>query len=135
MSKKLAKHDSFSNNDFNSNNGMSTTIWGPIIWSGLHITSFNYPVNPTASDKKNYKTWFLSYKNILPCVYCRGNFEKNLKSSKFNNAVFDSSPKKAAQAYMESFKQHHPLLAPALCTGVGSNLQAADGRMMLLVRY
>jgi len=51
------------------------------------------------------------------------------------NAVFDGSPKKAAQAYMESFKQHHPLLAPALCTGVGSNLQTADGRMMLLVMH
>jgi hypothetical protein len=80
----------FSKNDFNSDNGMSTTIWGPIIWSGLHITSFNYPVNPTASDKKNYKNWFLSYKYILPCVYCRSNFEKNLQSANFNNKVFDS---------------------------------------------
>ena len=85
MSKK-----SFSKKDYNSSNGMSTGIWGPLIWSGMHIISFNYPVIPTIADKKNYKIWLLSYKKTLPCCYCRNNFEKNLKTAGFNDKVFDS---------------------------------------------
>lgn len=80
----------FSEKDYNSSNGMSTGIWGPLIWSSLHIISFNYPVAPTYADKKNYKTWLLSFEKTLPCCYCRNNFRKNLKSAGFNDKVFDS---------------------------------------------
>ena len=41
--------------------------------------SFNYPVKPTAMDKKYYKQFILSLRNILPCRYCRENLTKNLK--------------------------------------------------------
>lgn len=40
---------------------------------------------------------------------------------------------KSAQAYLDSFKRHHPLMSPAICSGMGIRLQAADGRMMLTV--
>jgi hypothetical protein len=85
MTKKI-----FSNKDYNSNNGMSTTIWGPMIWTSLHIISFNYPTNPSESDKIDYKIWLLSYKKTLPCAYCRINFDKNLKSAGFSDKVFNN---------------------------------------------
>jgi hypothetical protein len=65
--------------DYESNNGMLTTIWGPATWHLLHSISFNYPVNPTDSDKQNYKEFILSLKNILPCGKCRKNLVNNLK--------------------------------------------------------
>ena len=41
--------------------------------------SFNYPVEPSEEHKKNYKDYFLSLQNILPCKYCRDNYKKNLE--------------------------------------------------------
>ena len=41
--------------DYNSNNGMLTTVWGPPLWHFLHLMSFNYPVNPTKKQKRDYK--------------------------------------------------------------------------------
>ena len=78
----------FNQDDYNSNNGMSTSIWGPLIWNSLHIISFNYPVNPTKEDKKHYKQFILTLQNILPCKVCRDNIVKNLKKVNFNDDVF-----------------------------------------------
>lgn len=80
--------DIFSDSDYNSSNGMSTSIWGPCMWFSLHMISFNYPVKPTLVDKKNYKDWFLMFQYTLPCIYCRTNFKKNLIHAKFNDKVF-----------------------------------------------
>lgn len=77
----------FTNKDFNSSNGMQTTVFGPSIWFNLHIISFNYPVKPTKEDKDNYKAFLMSFKKVLPCVYCRINFAANLKRAKFNPGV------------------------------------------------
>ena len=69
----------FKNNDFTSGDGMLTSVWGPSFWHVLHTISFNYPVEPTKTDKMNYKKFVLQLKYILPCKYCRINFRKNLK--------------------------------------------------------
>jgi hypothetical protein len=49
------------------------------MWHFLHTMSFNYPVSPTAEQKKHYKEFILSLKNVLPCGKCRSNLSKNLK--------------------------------------------------------
>ena len=41
--------------------------------------SFNYPVNPTLEEKKNYRIFILNLKNVLPCKYCRMNLKTNFK--------------------------------------------------------
>lgn len=68
----------YSKEDYNSGDGMLTSVWGPSMWHFLHTMSFNYPVNPTEKDKKNYKNFILSLQNILPCKYCRMNLKNNL---------------------------------------------------------
>jgi hypothetical protein len=78
----------FTTDDYNSKDGMLTSIWGPLVWHFLHIISFNYPINPTNQDKQNYKNYLLSLGKILPCKYCRDNFDKNLKKCKFSDKVF-----------------------------------------------
>ncbi|RZD40300.1 MAG: hypothetical protein CXT73_06700 [Methanobacteriota archaeon] len=69
----------YTRKDFNSNDGMLTTVWGPSIWHFLHTMSFNYSLKPTSKDKLNYKNFVLKLGKILPCGHCRKNFPKNLK--------------------------------------------------------
>ena len=42
----------FKNDDYNSNDGILTSIWGPPLWHFLHSMSFNYPNKPTKLQKK-----------------------------------------------------------------------------------
>ena len=69
----------YSITDYESNDGMLTTVWGPGMWHYMHTMSFNYPVNPTNEDKHNYMKFILNLKNVLPCGKCRKNLRKNLK--------------------------------------------------------
>ena len=73
------KTKTFKNIDYNSNDGMLTTIWGPCIWNFLHTMSFNYPVKPTNKEKHDYRKFVLSLEEILPCKKCRINLKHNLK--------------------------------------------------------
>ena len=69
----------YTNEEYNSGDGMLTTVWGPGLWHYLHTMSFNYPNNPTKEDKKNYREFILNLRYVLPCKYCRINLVKNLK--------------------------------------------------------
>tara|TARA_A100001015_G_C14998054_1_gene717100 strand:+ start:1234 stop:1797 length:564 start_codon:yes stop_codon:yes gene_type:complete len=65
--------------DYNSNDGMLTTVWGPSAWHYIHTVSFNYPVHPTCDDKRHYRNFILNLRHILPCGKCRKNLCKNFK--------------------------------------------------------
>jgi hypothetical protein len=69
----------FSRKDYYSKDGMMTRIWGPPAWHFLHTISFNYPDNPTAKQKDEYRDYVLSMGKVLPCGKCRDNFSNNLK--------------------------------------------------------
>lgn len=69
----------YSEDDYHSNNGMMTTVWGPPTWHMLHCVSFNYPVVPTTNDQRNYMNFIKTLKCILPCGKCRKNLDKNFK--------------------------------------------------------
>ena len=43
------------------------------------MMSFNYPVNPTKENKKQYKEFIVSLQHVLPCKYCRMNLANNFK--------------------------------------------------------
>ena len=78
MPKTLKKY-TFEKNDYNSNDGMLTTVWGPGMWHYLHTMSFNYPVSPTKKDKKHYMGFVKSLVYVLPCGKCRKNLLNNFK--------------------------------------------------------
>lgn len=71
--------NTYNENDFKSHEGILTSVWGPSLWHFLHSMSFNYPENPTKEQKKHYKSFIESLKNILPCKYCRINIINNFK--------------------------------------------------------
>lgn len=65
---------------FSSGEGMMTAVWGPALWHYLHTMSFNYPVRPSTTDKKNYAAFIKQLRHVLPCKYCRINLAKNFKT-------------------------------------------------------
>jgi hypothetical protein len=81
---KTKKHRVFTKDDYNSGDGMLTSVWGPAQWHFLHTMSFNYPVNPTKEDKIHYRNYVLNLQHVLPCKYCRMNLKTNFKRLPLN---------------------------------------------------
>ena len=77
---KTRKKRTYKETDFNSGDGMLTTVWGASMWHYLHTMSFNYPINPTPDDKKHYKNFILSLQYNLPCSHCRENLRRNFNA-------------------------------------------------------
>ena len=77
-SKKTTSHI-YTRKDFQSKDGMLTTVWGPSTWHLLHTISFNYPDAPTSEEKTHYRDFIFSLKGVLPCGKCRANLVKNFK--------------------------------------------------------
>lgn len=57
---------------------MSIDIWGPKIWSILHITSFSYADEPTFHERSTMYNFYHSLKYILPCPKCQVHFKESL---------------------------------------------------------
>jgi hypothetical protein len=76
---KTKKQRVFKRGDFYSGDGFLTKVWGPTQWHMLHTISFNYPINPTCEQKKQYRDYVLSLQHVLPCGACRKNLAMNLK--------------------------------------------------------
>lgn len=60
-----------------NNEGILTSVFGPHIWEGSHCITFNYPHQPTFEDKQQYKAYFESLVNVLPCPSCRKHYKYN----------------------------------------------------------
>lgn len=90
----------YSMEDYNSNDGMLTSVWGPGMWHFLHTMSFNYPVSPTQMQKHQYMNFIHQLKHVLPCGKCRKNLRTNFAKlplkmshmesrSTFSNYIYD----------------------------------------------
>lgn len=64
----------------NANNGLLTKIWGPPTWVSVHSITFGYPVKPTQEQKDNYKQYFKSLGDVLPCRHCRDSYKNFIAS-------------------------------------------------------
>lgn len=73
------KKRKFKNDDFCSEDGFVTRIWGPTLWHVLHTISFNYPVHPTKEHKREYMDFIYSLRKVMPCKSCRENLAMNMK--------------------------------------------------------
>ena len=94
----------FKKQDYESNDGMLTSIWGPSLWHSLHTMSFNYPNKPTKIQKRKYKSTILNLKYTLPCKYCRINFIKNLKHLPLNDCHMKN--RKTFSKYVYNLHEH-----------------------------
>ena len=51
---------SLTKKDYENNNGMLTSVWGPSLWHSIHTISFNYPVKPTKKEQRDYYKFIMS---------------------------------------------------------------------------
>ena len=82
---KQSHKRTFKKRDFQSGDGMLTSVWGPSLWHYLHTLSFNYPWKPTPEQKEAYKNQILLLQKTLPCKYCRINLKNNFKMCPLRN--------------------------------------------------
>lgn len=64
---------------------LTPDFWGAHGWVFLHSITFNYPKNPTNSDKLKYKKFFESIGDILPCEKCRINYKEHIRINPIND--------------------------------------------------
>jgi len=57
---KTKKKRVFSKKDFSSGDGFLVSVWGPLMWTYLHIMSFNYPIHPSEEDKNHYRDFIIN---------------------------------------------------------------------------
>ena len=55
---KTRKKRIYTNIEYNSKDGMLTSVWGPSMWHVLHTISFNYPVKPSNEQKKTLSGFY-----------------------------------------------------------------------------
>jgi hypothetical protein len=80
MPKTRKRERVYTKTEYQSGDGMLTTVWGPSMWHYLHTMSFNYPNQPSAQDKRHYRDFVVGLRHVLPCKHCRTNLEKNFKA-------------------------------------------------------
>ena len=111
----------YTNDDYNSGDGMLTSVWGPSLWHYLHIMSFNYPVNPTVNDKKYYRDFVINLKYVMPCKFCRINLKTNFKTLPLTISIM-----KNRDTFSRYIYNLHELINKMLCKK--SNLSYDDVR-------
>ena len=57
---------------------MEPNIWGPPAWTFLHSVTLNYPDIPSSEHKTNYKKFFESLGDVLPCPTCKKHYKENI---------------------------------------------------------
>lgn len=65
---------------------MDPKIWGRNMWTNMVHVAQAFPLNPTNQDRKNYQTFYLIIKDILPCYACRQNYARHLKELPVNTS-------------------------------------------------
>ena len=111
----------FNKKEYNSGDGMLTSVWGPSMWHYLHVISFNYPIVPTKLQKNKYKEFILNLQYTLPCKYCRINLKNNFKKFPLKQEIFENRDKFSRYIY-----NLHELINKML--GKKSNLSYCDIR-------
>ena len=65
--------------------------WGPNTWKALHTITMAYPREPTQKEKEQFKAFFTSIQNVLPCPQCRLHYRQHLTSFPLSDAVLSST--------------------------------------------
>ena len=58
--------------------------WGPHGWKFIHYVTMGYPEKPTNIQKNQYRNFFLSLGDVIPCILCKNNYIDHLKEYPLN---------------------------------------------------
>jgi len=61
--------------------------WGPLLWESINTIIREYPENPTAETQQNYKLFFQSLGDVIPCKDCRIHYRNHLQNLSIQDAL------------------------------------------------
>jgi len=67
--------------------GMRPSVWGPIFWMTMHITTLGYSDFPNDTDKQGAIAFFESLQHTIPCPICKQHYKECLEKYPVRNAV------------------------------------------------
>lgn len=65
-------------------------VWGPHAWDFMLAVAMTYPDNPDEETANNYKNFYYSLANVLPCIVCRDHYRQNLQELPIENYLGNS---------------------------------------------
>jgi hypothetical protein len=69
---------------------IDSNAWGPKGWYFIDTVITSYPDNPTNEDKRLFKKFITSLKDVLPCEKCRYHYSEFLNENPLNSNVLCS---------------------------------------------
>lgn len=67
--------------------GMSPSVWGPIVWSSMHIASLGYSNTPNDDEKRAAIEFYQALVYMIPCPICRQHYKRFLDTYPVKDAV------------------------------------------------
>ena len=64
--------------------------WGPNTWNFLESCVIGYPDNPTNENKNNFKNFFYSLIDVLPCEKCRFNYKIHINKYPLTDEILSN---------------------------------------------
>jgi hypothetical protein len=84
-----------------SREGFPSHVWGPGLWTFIHMIALNVRLHPTPQEKQGYEHFFKSLRQVLPCGTCRREYTKMTRYIPLN--VFANR----ATAFAWTVRLHH----------------------------
>lgn len=66
---------------------MGTRLWGPDTWYVIHVIADSAPDTLSSQDKENYRKFYESLSNVLPCPSCEVHYREFLSK---DPPIFDT---------------------------------------------
>ena len=67
--------------------GMNPSVWGPVLWTTMHIVTLGYSPMPTEEEKAAAIQFFESLVFMIPCPICREHYKMHIEKYPVRNAV------------------------------------------------
>jgi len=65
-------------------------VWGSHAWDFMLAVAMLYPDNPDEETANNYKNFYYSLANVLPCMVCRDHLRQNINELPIENYLGNS---------------------------------------------
>ena len=63
-----------------SKEGFPSHVWGPGLWTFIHMIALNVRLHPTLKETRGYLQFFNSLQYVLPCGTCRTEYTNLMKT-------------------------------------------------------
>jgi hypothetical protein len=89
-------------------------VFGPPLWTGLHIIALNYPDTASERTQKTCRRFLFGLSRLLPCPACGKHFRSYLRQHDLKRAVRgrDSLVRLLVDAHNEVSKHTRPSCPP-----------------------